>query len=247
MEERKFHFSQVLFPLFFVAMLWGVEIAEYFLPVNFTQFGLYPRRLENLYGIFSFPFIHDDWQHLINNSVPMVLLGIAIFYFYKEVAIKIYLYSILITGLWVWVFARPAYHIGASAMVYSFAAFVFFSGFFKKYYRLIALSLLVVFVYGSLIWGILPIDYRISWEGHLMGGLCGLLLAYFYRHYGPEPKKYDWEFEEEDDDERTDIDFENKIPNLAQNSEHNHSTTGFHSSFHYTIKKKPDANNSSSI
>ena len=138
----------------------------------------------------------------------MFLLGIAIFYFYREVAWKLYLGAILITGLWVWVFARPSYHIGASGMVYSFASFVFFSGIFRKYYRLIALSLLVVFLYGSMIWGIFPIDYRISWESHLMGGLSGVLLAYFYRKIGPSPKKYDWEDEDEEDEDQ---DFFNQI------------------------------------
>jgi len=201
LEERKFHFSQILIPTLFVAVLWLVELIEQNSSISFVQFGLFPRRIENLYGIITSPFIHDDWEHLINNSIPLILLGFGIFYFYKEVAFKIYLGSILITGLWVWVFARPSYHIGASGMVYSFASFVFFSGFIRKYYRLIALSLLVVFVYGSLIWGILPIDYRISWEGHLMGGLSGLLLAYFYREFGPTPKSYNWDDEDEDEDE----------------------------------------------
>lgn len=200
-EERKFHYSQFLFPALFVLVLWVIHLLKAYTNFDFVQFGLYPRRVENLFGIITSPFIHDDWEHLTNNSIPLLLLGFGIFYFYREVAFKIYLGSILITGLWVWVFARPSYHIGASGMVYSFASFVFFSGFIRRYYRLIALSLLVVFVYGSLIWGILPIDYRISWESHLMGGLCGLLLAYFYREFGPAPKQYEWEEDEEDDSE----------------------------------------------
>ncbi len=202
LENRKFRFTDFFFPFLFVAICWLVEFIEFSGTVNFGKFGLYPRRIENLYGILTSPFIHDDWEHLINNSIPMFLLGVAIFYFYREVAWKLFLGAILITGLWVWVFARPSYHIGASGMVYSFASFVFFSGIFRKYYRLIALSLLVVFLYGSMIWGIFPIDYRISWESHLMGGLSGLLLAYFYRKIGPSPKKYDWEDEDEDEDEQ---------------------------------------------
>lgn len=207
-QQFKLRPLDVMIPVAFVVVLWVVEFVEWETGTSFSQYGLYPRKLEGLLGIITAPFIHDDWQHLINNSIPLLVLGIGIFYFYRKVAFNIYLGSILITGLWVWVFARPSYHIGASGMVYTFASFIFWSGFFRKYYRLIALSLLVVFLYGSMVWGVFPLDYRISWESHLMGGLAGLLMSYFYRGYGPSPKKYDWQEEneeEEDDDDDSGI------------------------------------------
>ena len=101
----------------------------------------------------------------------------------------------------VWIVGRDAYHIGASGLIYGFAAFLFFSGVIRKNINLLAISLLVIFLYGSLIWGILPYDYRISWESHLMGGFTGVAVAFFYRDKGPERKKYSWEEEEEEQEQ----------------------------------------------
>jgi len=161
-------------------------------------YGLIPRSFNGLLGIVTSPFIHGSWEHLINNSIPLLVLGMAIHYFYKEVAWRIYLWSILITGVWVWAFARPVIHIGASGVLYSFASFVFVSGLIRRNYRLFALSLLVVFWYGGMVWGILPIKHDISWESHLMGALTGILLAINYRKIGWTPVKYEWEDEDED-------------------------------------------------
>ncbi len=167
---------------------------------EFSRYGLLPRDLKGLRGILTSPFIHGSWEHLINNSIPLLALGMAIHYFYREVAWKIYLGSILITGIWVWAFARPVIHIGASGVLYSFASFVFVSGLIRKNYRLFALSMLVVFWYGGMVWGILPIKHGISWESHLMGALTGIILAINYRKIGWSPVKYEWEEEEEDHD-----------------------------------------------
>jgi membrane associated rhomboid family serine protease len=122
------------------------------------------------------------------------------FYFYRDVALRVIIFSVLITGFWVWVMARPSYHIGASGIIYSLAGFLFTSGIIRKHPRLMAISMLVVFIYGGMVWGVFPIEERISWESHFMGLICGVLLAFFFRAHGPQRKKYSWDLEEENDD-----------------------------------------------
>ena len=120
-----------------------------------------------------------------------------LFYFYKKIGVQIFLWLYFTTGIWLWAIGRPSFHIGASGLVYALASFIFFSGLIKKHTKLSAASLLVIFLYGSMIWGVLPIYKGVSWEGHLSGFLAGILLAIFYRNEGPKPKKYQWEIEEE--------------------------------------------------
>lgn len=186
-----------VFPAFFVAALWAVKFIEDNYGFNFSNFGIYPRRITGLIGIITSPFIHDSYNHLINNSFPLLVLGTAIFYSYKDVRWKIFFWTYFMTNLWVWAAARNAWHIGASGLVYGFASFVFFSGIIRKNIKLMALSLLVVFLYGSMVWGIFPIDYRISFEAHLFGSIAGLLLAIYFRKEGPQREQYSWELEEE--------------------------------------------------
>jgi membrane associated rhomboid family serine protease len=221
----------VAIPVLFVVVVWTVFGVEVLLDADFGDYGLYPRSLGGLKGIFTTPFLHSGWEHLVNNSLPMLFLGMGIYYFYRDVAGRIYLFSILITGLWVWAFARPSYHIGASGVVYSFAAFVFVSGLIKRNFRLMALSLLVVFQYGGMIWGVLPIYENVSWESHLLGGITGMMLAIYYRKEGWQADKYDWE--EEEDEEEPDFD-DWKLP---QDRQPPHQPT---ITYRYYIKKKEE-------
>jgi membrane associated rhomboid family serine protease len=142
---------------------------------------------------------HDDYKHLLNNSIPTFLLITLLFYSYKKIALKVFFLSWIYTGLFLWIFAKNngAYHIGMSGVIYSLATFLFTSGVLRKYLPLQALSLFIVFIYGSLIWGIFPTNSRISWEGHLMGFVVGIILAFYYRKEGPQRPKYDYEIEKE--------------------------------------------------
>lgn len=203
-EETYFRYTPavLLVPMAAVLAIWSVYWVEVQFQVNFNTYGIYPRNLKGLRGIVFSPFIHGSISHLYNNSLPlMVLLG-SLCYFYRNVAAKVLLWGFILTGLLTWIIARPSYHIGASGLIYLLASFIFFKGVRTKHYRLIALSLAVVFIYGGLLWYIFPVKEGISWEGHLSGFITGLLLAFLIRTPVPQKKKYAWEHEdynEEDD------------------------------------------------
>ncbi len=165
-----------------------------------------PLKAEGLKGILFAPLIHGSIEHLVSNSVPLFLLSAALFYYYRPKAWQIIILSWLMTGLWVWLFARGrSYHIGASGVVYALASFHFVSGIIRREPKLAAFSLLITFLYGSLVWGIFPgfaVKERISWESHLMGGIAGLVLAFFYKDTGPQKPKY-WDDEEDDEEDES--------------------------------------------
>ncbi len=186
------------FSVLFVLIMWFVYFLEFQTASDFGYLGIYPRKFIGLMGIFTAPFVHGDINHLISNSLPMFLLIAMVYFFYRPVFYKVMGYGWLITGFWVWVAARPSYHIGASGLVYMLAAFLFWSGFVRKSYRHMAVSLTIVFLYGSLIWGVFPFDWKISWESHLLGGISGTMLAFYYRKVVVfRNRKYSWEIEDE--------------------------------------------------
>ena len=203
MNEKQKLFQSLIFPSFFLITIWLVKIAETILNLKLIYWGLFPLKWSGMAGILTAPLIHSDFRHLIDNSLPLFLLTLAIFYFYKPVAFKVFFYTWFITGIAVWIGGRTAYHIGASGLVYGFASFLFFSGIIRKNVNLLAISLLVVFIYGGLVWGLFPFDYKISWESHLFGALTGFILAFIFRHYGPPPSEEIHEEKEEEEEEET--------------------------------------------
>jgi len=214
-EDRKKLVDSLLYPSIFLILIWLVKIVEVSMKLDFSSYGLYPLKFKGLLGILTCPFIHGDFKHLISNSVPVFILSAGIFYFYKEVAFRVIVLSYLLTGIWVWLMARESYHIGASGLVYAFASFLFFSGIIRKNRSLLAISMLVTFLYGGMVWGIFPHKREISWESHLMGFIAGIVLAFNYKQYGPQLKKFEWEDEEDDENSDneplTDIDFQSEI------------------------------------
>ena len=168
-------------PLVFIALLWIVKLFEFVTGFDLGRFGLLPRHVSGLQGILFSPFLHGDWNHLISNTIPFFILSFLMIFNYRKVAFKSFVFIFFLSGILVWIFGRENYHIGASGLVYGMAFFIFFSGIFRKNIQSIALSLLIVFVYGSIVWGVLPIDLTISWEGHLMGAICGSISAFYFR------------------------------------------------------------------
>ncbi len=201
MEEKRRVLNSLFFPIVFLVLIWVVKIFEISMELDFIDGGVMPRKLSGLKGILFSPLIHADWKHLFDNSIPVFLLSFALFYFYRPISFTIFVFIYFISGMILWIIGRDAYHIGASGLVYGLAAFLFLSGVIRRVTNLMAISLLVVFLYGSLIWGLLPFDYEVSWEGHLSGALVGIGLAILYRDQGPTPPKPSWELEEEEDEE----------------------------------------------
>ena len=190
---RKKFFLSIIIPGLFVMLIWLVRIIEVLFDIDLSRFGIYPRTANGIPGILLSPLIHENFKHLFSNSLPLMMLATGVFYFYSEVALKVSGWIYLLTGLFVWVGGREAYHIGASGLVYGFASFLFFSGIIRKYFRLIALSLLVVFLYGSMIWGMVPELYRdVSWESHMLGFVSGIIMAIVYRREGPQNPLIEW-------------------------------------------------------
>jgi membrane associated rhomboid family serine protease len=197
---RKKLLLSMIIPGIFIFFMWLVKIVEVLFDLDLTGFGIFPLTLKGLTGIILSPFIHADFNHLFNNSLPLFFLSVALFYFYSEVALKVFIWTYFITGMLVWIAGRDAWHIGASGLVYGLASFLFFSGIIRRYFRLIALSLLIVFLYGSMVWGIFPGIYKnVSWESHMLGFFSGVILAVVYRNKGPQRPIYEWMEEDEEE------------------------------------------------
>ncbi len=196
-ENKRFYYSLV-FPAFFLFLLWAVKFFEISMEISLVEGGVFPRRLSGLQGILFSPLIHGGWKHLVDNSMPVLFLSLALFYFYRDIAYKIWFLIYFLGGILLWGFGRQAFHIGASGLIYGLAAFLFLSGVIRKVRSLMAISLLVVFWYGGMVWGLLPFDFEVSFEAHITGAVAGVILAFVYRDQGPEPERSPLLDEEED-------------------------------------------------
>lgn len=182
-----------------VAAMWLVFFVDYNFQLDFYKYGLYPLKTSGLIGIFTSPFIHSthDYSHILNNSVPMFLLSWLLFYHYRTIAGKSFMFIYFFTGVSMWFLARDSYHIGMSGVIYGLTSFLVLSGFLRKNMKVAAISLMVIFLYGSMVWGIFPTKVGVSWEAHSMGLLSGILMAIYYRKDGPQAPKLPYEVEED--------------------------------------------------
>jgi len=195
-QERNELIKAAVYPFIILLLMWLVKLIEVLFDFRLVELGVQPRNWKTLGGIITMPFIHSDWNHLISNSTPFLFLATMLFYFYRKLSWQILLYIWLLTGVWLWIGGRDSFHIGASGVVYGLAAFLFFSGVLKNNRRLLTLTLIIAFLYGSMIWGFFPEffpDRNISWEGHLFGFISGALLAFYYRKEGPEEEVWEWD------------------------------------------------------
>jgi membrane associated rhomboid family serine protease len=180
-----------------VALLWLIQLLNWGLDLDLGRFGVRPRELAGLAGILFAPLIHSGFSHLAANTLPLLVLGTGMLYLYPSSCVKVVPAVYLGPGIAVWLFARaPSVHVGASGLIYGFVSYVFVAGVIRRDRRAIAASLLVAFLYGSTVWGILPIEPGVSWQTHLAGALIGLALAIALRQLDVPPRKrYEWEGE----------------------------------------------------
>ena len=194
----------LVWPSAIIVFLWLSFFLNLNYQFNWNAYGIHPRQIHGLLGVVFSPFLHADFGHLFHNSIPFFISFSFIFFFYKQKSWAIALTIFLGSGIGVWLFGKYySNHIGASGIVYGFVSFLIFSGFLLKNKKMWAMSLLMIFLYGSLIWGIFPqiniiSGAKISWEGHACGAITGFLSAFYYRKYGP-PSDLDNYFGDEDD------------------------------------------------
>ena len=178
------------FPVLLVLLLWIIWLLEQGLGADWHRWGIFPGTGRGLWGILTGPLVHSGIKHLFSNSVPLLILGWCLFYFYKELGLAVLPASWILSGIFTWCLGRESWHIGASGLIYALSFFLFFSGVFRKYIPLMAVSLLVAFLYGSMVWNMFPVaelvDPQVSWEGHLSGAISGLVCAIVFRKFGPQ-------------------------------------------------------------
>ena len=188
----------------FVALLWLIQLLNWGLDLELARVGVRPREIAGLPGILLAPLLHGGFAHLVTNSLPLLVLGTGTLYLYPNSALKVLPAVYLGPGIAVWLFAKASsIHVGASGLVYGLVSYIFVAGVIRRDRRAIAASLLVFFLYGSLMWGVLPIQPGVSWETHLAAALIGLVLAIALRRLDiPPRKRYAWEDETDEDDDR---------------------------------------------
>lgn len=190
----------------FTAIIWlaFTVSASGVLDFSFSRLGIQPRELSGLKGILFSPFIHSSLSHIVSNTLPILILTWFLFYFYNKIAFQTFFYLWLLSGFFTWIIGRSSFHIGASGLVFALVFFLFFSGIFRKHIPLIAVSMIVVFLYGSTLWSIFPIaeivDEQISWEAHLSGAISGSIIAVVFRKHGPQKPQVEWDDDEEENE-----------------------------------------------
>jgi len=184
MRKSTFNLEIILYPILLILVLWVIYWGEFYSPIDLIHFGIMPRTLSGLSGVFFSPLLHstNDIFHLINNTFPIFILTIALLYYYRKIAFQVFFLSWFLSGILTWMIAKNegSFHIGISSIIYSLVCFLFVSGVLGKQKQLQAVSLLIVFIYGSLVWGVFPMEEKVSWQGHLGGSITGIALAAYY-------------------------------------------------------------------
>ena len=195
-NKLDFRLSTLVYPLLIIMLIWFVFWLQIRVSYKIKFLAIYPLEISGLKGVLFSPFIHSDINHLYHNSLPLFILTLALFYFYRDIAWKIIIWGILCSGFLTWIIGRPSYHLGASGLIYVLVSFIFFKGIQVSNYRFVALSLLVVFLYCSMILYVFPLDEKISWEGHLSGFITGALFSLLFKVKSVTKHRFDWEHDD---------------------------------------------------
>jgi len=172
--------NSLVLPLRLVFIMWAVFLLGMVIGNDLSFLGIIPRSFPGLIGIFTAPFIHGNFVHLVSNTIPLLFLGAVLFVFYDKIARNVFFICYFMTSILVWIFARPSIHIGASGLVYGIAFFLIFFGLFKKEIKSIVISVTILVMYGGLIYGVFPNQPGVSWESHLLGGFVGIGTASYF-------------------------------------------------------------------
>ena len=203
-EERKKFLGSLAIPALLAAIMLTVKVIETAFGIDMSRWGIAPQTAHGLIGVLTLPFLHGSWEHLLTNIVPVLVLGTALYYCYPTLANRVMLITWIVSGLLTWCIGAPgSIHVGASALIYGLNLFLIVSGFIRRNRQLIVISLIMVFLYGGFIWGMIPTLAKlqnISWEGHLSGAIVGVLLAIIYRKKGPQKEEHHWDDDQDDDD-----------------------------------------------
>jgi membrane associated rhomboid family serine protease len=209
-ENQKFRF--LIIPGAFVILLWLVFGFDYLFELDLGRFAVEPRTWNGLLGVLFFPVLHGGLDHIVANSTSILVLLAATRYIFPKIFLHVFAISYILPGILTWIIGRPALHLGASGMIYALVVFLFISGVIRVNRYLLAISLLVVFVYGSLFWGLFPLEQGISWEGHLSGAFTGFLLGVLYRKIDPTDEviehEPDWGEDENDENDENEPPFD---------------------------------------
>ena len=160
-----------------VCLIWAVEGVNVLAGRQLDSLGILPRHLSGLLGIPLSPFIHGNVSHALVNTLPFLALGSLVALRGVRVFVTVSVFVILGGGAAVWLFGRSAYHVGASGLIFGYFGYLVALGWYERSSVAILTALLTLFLYGGLVWGVLPSRSFISWEGHLFGMLAGVLAA----------------------------------------------------------------------
>ncbi|MEO0404193.1 MAG: rhomboid family intramembrane serine protease [Bacteroidota bacterium] len=204
--DKKKLFDALLFVGSFLVIIWSVFLINDSFDLHLRAYGNRPREARGLIGILTSPLLHGDLKHIWSNTASFAVLATMLFYFYRKISLKVFFSLFFMAGITLWIAGGQGNHIGASGVIYGLAGFVFLSGLLNGNLKLLRVSLVVAFLYGSIVWGVLPIDPKVSWEGHLTGLASGLILAFVFRGEAPKRKLYQYEIDElleaEEDEQR---------------------------------------------
>jgi membrane associated rhomboid family serine protease len=160
-----------------VALFWIIELIDIATGNDLGIYGILPRTVIGLRGIIFAPFLHQNIYHLLLNTIPFIVLGSLVSLRGVDDFLEVSLFVMLVGGAGVWLVGRPAYHIGASGLIFGYFGFLATAGWYERRFSSIFISLVVLFLYGGLLQGVLPVRPFVSWEGHLCGLLAGAACA----------------------------------------------------------------------
>ncbi len=175
---ESFRNANLVPPIRLVFFMWVAYTIQFSAGMDLGFLGVYPRSVDGLWGILFAPLIHGNFGHLASNTFPILFLGSALYLFYPTIANRIFIQCYFFTNFFVWLFARPFYHIGASGLVYALAFFLIFLGIFKRDFKTLLIAMVIAAIYGGLVYNVTSLNSDISWESHLLGAVVGVGNAY---------------------------------------------------------------------